>query len=304
MIGRVDQRLVFQRHDNRPFFHGETEPCINGRILALGCVFQRTERRAGHATAERAARRRRLELRSAQKPALFVSYHHLRARRSARIRTGPGANRPPSPRPARGPKTICSSATCSARFAPAKSSTNAGCASRSRRFGTTTSCADSIICAMREFNPTAASGKPSKLYRTPPPERSLAAQSASSRTDSIGDGDRRRQRQPLEHAARPPRPALVQPLDRRLTLPRGARWVVCSQDHVARPAHTPVCWGFGAGDAALPDVVALYRPARRHDPGARLLQAGGRDHPIFHLVPVLRGPVPNTRGRRSPASRF
>jgi hypothetical protein len=36
MMGRVDQRVVFKRLDNRPFFHGETEPCINGRILGLG----------------------------------------------------------------------------------------------------------------------------------------------------------------------------------------------------------------------------------------------------------------------------
>ena len=40
MIGRVDQRLVFERLDNRPFFHGETEPCINGRILGFGAYFK------------------------------------------------------------------------------------------------------------------------------------------------------------------------------------------------------------------------------------------------------------------------
>lgn len=40
MIGRVDKRLVFKWHSNRPFFHGETEPCINGRILALGAYFK------------------------------------------------------------------------------------------------------------------------------------------------------------------------------------------------------------------------------------------------------------------------
>ena len=39
MIDRVDKRLVFQRLDNRPFLHGETEPCINGRILGLGAYF-------------------------------------------------------------------------------------------------------------------------------------------------------------------------------------------------------------------------------------------------------------------------
>jgi hypothetical protein len=40
MIARVDQRVVFKRLDNRPFFHGETEPCINGRILGLGSYFK------------------------------------------------------------------------------------------------------------------------------------------------------------------------------------------------------------------------------------------------------------------------
>ncbi len=40
MIDRVDKRLVFKPLDNRPFLHGETEPCINGRILALGAYFK------------------------------------------------------------------------------------------------------------------------------------------------------------------------------------------------------------------------------------------------------------------------
>ena len=40
MIDRVDKRLIFKWHNNRRFFHGETEPCINGRILALGAYFK------------------------------------------------------------------------------------------------------------------------------------------------------------------------------------------------------------------------------------------------------------------------
>jgi len=39
-IDRVDRRLVFKRLNNRPFLHGETEPCINGRILAIGSYFK------------------------------------------------------------------------------------------------------------------------------------------------------------------------------------------------------------------------------------------------------------------------
>jgi hypothetical protein len=40
MIDRVDKRLVFASLDNRPFLDGETEPCINGRILGLGAYFK------------------------------------------------------------------------------------------------------------------------------------------------------------------------------------------------------------------------------------------------------------------------
>jgi hypothetical protein len=41
MIGRVDQRVVFEWLDNRPYLHGETEPCINGRILGIGAYFKK-----------------------------------------------------------------------------------------------------------------------------------------------------------------------------------------------------------------------------------------------------------------------
>jgi hypothetical protein len=39
MIDRVEKGLVFKPLDNRPFLHGETEPCINGRILGIGAYF-------------------------------------------------------------------------------------------------------------------------------------------------------------------------------------------------------------------------------------------------------------------------
>jgi hypothetical protein len=41
MIERVEKRLVFKPLNNRPFLHGETEPCINGRILAVGAYFNK-----------------------------------------------------------------------------------------------------------------------------------------------------------------------------------------------------------------------------------------------------------------------
>lgn len=40
MMDRVDKRLVFRPLKNRPFLDGETEPCINGRILAVGAYFK------------------------------------------------------------------------------------------------------------------------------------------------------------------------------------------------------------------------------------------------------------------------
>jgi hypothetical protein len=39
MIDRVDKRLVFKPLNNRPYLRGETEPCINGRILGIGAYF-------------------------------------------------------------------------------------------------------------------------------------------------------------------------------------------------------------------------------------------------------------------------
>lgn len=40
MIERIEKRLVFKSLGNRPFLHGETEPCINGRILGIGAYFR------------------------------------------------------------------------------------------------------------------------------------------------------------------------------------------------------------------------------------------------------------------------
>ena len=40
MIDRVAKRLVFKPLNNRPYLHGETEPCINGRILGIGSYFK------------------------------------------------------------------------------------------------------------------------------------------------------------------------------------------------------------------------------------------------------------------------
>jgi hypothetical protein len=38
-IGLVRDRITWLYHGNKPFFDGEVEPCINGRILAVGAYF-------------------------------------------------------------------------------------------------------------------------------------------------------------------------------------------------------------------------------------------------------------------------
>jgi hypothetical protein len=40
MMERVENGLVFKPLNNRPFLQGETEPCINGRILGVGAYFK------------------------------------------------------------------------------------------------------------------------------------------------------------------------------------------------------------------------------------------------------------------------
>ena len=47
MTARVE-RLRFKWHNNRAFFDGETEPCINGRILALGAYFKEPNETLAH----------------------------------------------------------------------------------------------------------------------------------------------------------------------------------------------------------------------------------------------------------------
>lgn len=40
MTATIERRVVFKWLDNRPYFDGETEPCINGRILGFGAYFR------------------------------------------------------------------------------------------------------------------------------------------------------------------------------------------------------------------------------------------------------------------------
>ena len=144
MIDRVDKRLAFKPLNNRPFLHGETEPCINGRILGIGAYFKEPN----DALANRLL--------------------------GEQLEDGGWNCEAPKSRRSSFHTTVCvleglleyerakHKSAAVAKSEPAKSSTNAGFGSRSRRFGTTTSCADSTVCGMQDSNPTAASVTPLK----------------------------------------------------------------------------------------------------------------------------------------------
>ena len=95
MIGRVDKRLVFKPLNNRPYLRGETEPCINGRILGIGAYFKEpNDALANQLLGEQledggwnCEAWPFLSPKRPPEPALFVPYYDLRAGRIARIRT-------------------------------------------------------------------------------------------------------------------------------------------------------------------------------------------------------------------------
>ena len=64
MIDRVDKQLVFKWLNNRPYLHGETEPCINGRILGVGSYFKEPNDALAKQLLSEQLARWRLELRS------------------------------------------------------------------------------------------------------------------------------------------------------------------------------------------------------------------------------------------------
>ena len=90
-IGLVrDQSTWGPQLGDSPFFEGEVEPCINGRVLALWRVLRRGERPAGRSASRRAAGGWRLELRRSAEHAILVQLHDLRPRRTPGVREGEG----------------------------------------------------------------------------------------------------------------------------------------------------------------------------------------------------------------------
>ena len=102
-IAQVRDRCTWgAEFDDAPFFEGEVEPCINGRVLAIGVYFGEARRSSRRPAAPGAVERRRLELRRPAQPAIVVPHDDLRARRTAGVREGEGSesrrHRRPPPR--------------------------------------------------------------------------------------------------------------------------------------------------------------------------------------------------------------
>jgi hypothetical protein len=168
MIERVDKHLVFKPLNNRPFLHGETEPCINGRILALGAYFKRpNDALANHLLSEQLedggwnceavepSAKRPPSRRSSFHTTICVlegllAYEHAGRRRTVVTKARKKA------------ENYLLERRMFAHSEPAKSLTNVGFASRSPPFGTTTYCVASIICGVQASNLTNAFVKPSK----------------------------------------------------------------------------------------------------------------------------------------------
>ena len=98
-IGQVRDRCTWgPEFGNSPFFEGEIEPCINGRVLAIGAYFGEASDRLVERLLEEQLERRRLELRcpeqslvvSAGLHAVVIPFDDLCARRIAGIRKGEG----------------------------------------------------------------------------------------------------------------------------------------------------------------------------------------------------------------------
>src|SRR5881397_1456135 len=147
-IGQVRERCTWgEEFGDSPFFEGEVEPCINGRVLAIGAYF-------GAASGRHSIRR----------SACSKDCWSTRGRR-VRCLTSPAL--------AFADRNISSSGACSDRDRLDRLSTSIGSSGgpprgrnvRFPRVGTTTSCGGSTTCGERASRQTSASPKRSIWWR-------------------------------------------------------------------------------------------------------------------------------------------
>jgi len=168
MIDRVDKRLVFKPLNNRAFLQGETEPCINGRILALGAYFkepndalarqllcEQLEDGGWNCEAVEPSAKRPLSRRSSFHTTICVLEGLLAYERAGRKSAAVAKARK------RGENYLLERRMFRS-LRTGEVIDKRWLRSRSRRSGTTTSCGASTICGMPESRPTAALVRPSK----------------------------------------------------------------------------------------------------------------------------------------------
>lgn len=186
MVDRVDKRIVFKPRNNRLSFTVKRSPASTGesslsaRTSTNRITRWRIDCYASHSKMEAGTAKRLNFRQTARKAGVLHSIPPSACSRTCLHTNRHEADPLPSPGPAREARTICSIGECSVRCEPARSSTNGGSASRSRRVGTTTSCAGLILWGTLVLNPTAASVRASKPRdQAPPPEQALAARPTS-----------------------------------------------------------------------------------------------------------------------------
>jgi hypothetical protein len=168
MMERVDRRLVFQPLGNRPFLDGETEPCINGRILGAGSYFREpndglAERLLGEQLEDGGWNCEAWPFLPAKRPpSRRSSFHTTICVLEGLLDYERVGNRRRLLGLAKGARSICGSAGCSGRYAAGRLSTSGGCGSRTRRFGITMFCAGWIICGRRGLRRTSGCGRLSR----------------------------------------------------------------------------------------------------------------------------------------------
>ena len=116
---RVRERCTWgAEFGDSPFFEGEVEPCINGRVLAIGAYFGEASDRLAERLLQRAVERRRLELRRAAQPAVVVPLRRSACSKDCWSTSGRRVRCLRSPAPACADRNISSSAACSDRDRP------------------------------------------------------------------------------------------------------------------------------------------------------------------------------------------
>ena len=172
-IGQVRERCTWgEAFGDSPFFEGEVEPCINGRVLAIGAYFgEASDRLADRLLQEQLSDGGwNCDAPRSQRSSFHTTICVLEGlldtrRRRVRCLT--------SPAPAFADRNISSSAACSDRDRLDRLSASIGSSGgrprgRSVRFpraGTTTSCGGWTICAERASRRTSASPRRSIWWR-------------------------------------------------------------------------------------------------------------------------------------------